>query len=49
MANISRREFLGRSAAGITAARTGGVQNYFLEMSLDLMKPSVPYMKALKA
>jgi len=31
-----------------TAAKTGGVQNYFLEMPLDLMKPSVPYLKALE-
>jgi len=31
-----------------TAAKTGGIQNYFLEMPLDLMKPSVPYLKDLK-
>ncbi len=31
-----------------TAAKTGGIQNYFLEMSLDLMKPSVPYLRDLK-
>ena len=31
-----------------TAARTGGIRNYFLEMPLDLMKPSVPYLAALK-
>jgi sugar phosphate isomerase/epimerase len=30
-----------------TAAETGGIQNYFLEMPLDLMKPSVPYLKVL--
>ncbi len=30
------------------AARMGGIRNYFLEMPLDLMKPSVPYLKALK-
>ncbi len=30
------------------AAKTGGIRNYFLEMPLDLMKPSVPYLKALK-
>ncbi len=30
------------------AAKTGGIKNYFLEMPLDLMKPSVPYLKALK-
>jgi sugar phosphate isomerase/epimerase len=31
-----------------TAARTGGIRNYFLEMPLDLMKPSVPYLRDLK-
>ena len=31
-----------------TAARTGGVKNYFVEMSLDLMKESVPYLRDLK-
>jgi sugar phosphate isomerase/epimerase len=31
-----------------TTAKTGGIQNYFLEMPLDLMKPSVPYLKKLK-
>ncbi len=31
-----------------TAAKTGGIQNYFLEMPLDLMKPSVPVLKQLK-
>ncbi len=31
-----------------TAAKTGGIKNYFLEMSLDLMKPSVPVLKELK-
>jgi sugar phosphate isomerase/epimerase len=31
-----------------TTAKTGGVQNYFVEMPLDLMKPSVPYLKSLK-
>ena len=30
------------------AAKTGGIQNYFLEMPLDLMKPSVPVLKALE-
>jgi sugar phosphate isomerase/epimerase len=29
------------------AAKIGGIQNYFLEMPLDLMKPSVPYLKQL--
>jgi sugar phosphate isomerase/epimerase len=30
-----------------TAAKTGGVKNYFVEMSLDLMKASVPYLRDL--
>jgi len=30
-----------------TAARTGGVKNYFVEMDLDLMKASVPYLRNL--
>jgi len=28
-------------------ARTGGVQNYFIEMNEQLMRESVPYLKAL--
>ena len=31
-----------------TAAKTGGVKNYFVEMSLDMMKASVPYLRALQ-
>jgi len=31
-----------------TAAKTGGIQNYFVEMAFDLMKPSVPYLKSLQ-
>ena len=31
-----------------TAAKTGGVKNYFVEMDLDLMKASVPYLRALQ-
>jgi sugar phosphate isomerase/epimerase len=31
-----------------TAAKTGGVQNYFVEMKLDYMKASVPYLRNLK-
>ena len=31
-----------------TAAKTGGVQNYFVEMDLDLMKASVPYLRQLQ-
>jgi sugar phosphate isomerase/epimerase len=27
------------------AAKTGGIQNYFLEMPLELMTPGVPYLK----
>jgi len=30
------------------AAKTGGIQNYFVEMNFDLMKPSVPYLKSLQ-
>ena len=29
------------------AARTGGIRNYFVEMDLDLMKASVPYLRSL--
>lgn len=28
------------------AAKTGGVKNYYVEMNLDLMKESVPYLKS---
>lgn len=31
-----------------TAAKTGGVKNYFVEMNLDFMKASVPYLHALQ-
>jgi sugar phosphate isomerase/epimerase len=31
-----------------TAAKTGGVKNYFVEMNLDLMKASVPYLRQLQ-
>jgi sugar phosphate isomerase/epimerase len=30
-----------------TAAKTGGVKNYFVEMDLELMKASVPYLRQL--
>lgn len=30
-----------------SAAKTGGIQNYFVEMKLDYMKASVPYLRAL--
>ncbi|HEY7055325.1 MAG TPA: sugar phosphate isomerase/epimerase [Vicinamibacterales bacterium] len=30
-----------------TAAKTGGIKNYFVEMNLDLMKASVPYLQKL--
>ncbi|HTS38872.1 MAG TPA: sugar phosphate isomerase/epimerase [Candidatus Solibacter sp.] len=31
-----------------TAAKTGGIKNYFVEMNLELMKESVPYLKSLQ-
>jgi len=31
-----------------TAAKTGGIKNYFVEMRLDLMKESAPYLKNLQ-
>ena len=31
-----------------TAAKTGGLQNYFVEMDLPMMKASVPYLKNLQ-
>ncbi len=31
-----------------TAAKTGGVQNYFVEMNLDMMKASVRYLQGLR-
>ncbi len=31
-----------------SAAKTGGVKNYFVEMNLDLMKASVPYLRRLR-
>jgi sugar phosphate isomerase/epimerase len=31
-----------------TAAKTGGIKNYFVEMKLEMMKDSVPYLKALQ-
>lgn len=31
------------------AAKTGGVQNYFVEMDLEKMKASVPYLRGLQA
>jgi sugar phosphate isomerase/epimerase len=30
------------------AAKTGGIKNYFVEMNLDLMKASVPYLRNLQ-
>jgi sugar phosphate isomerase/epimerase len=30
------------------AAKTGGIKNYFVEMKLDLMKESVPYLRSLQ-
>src|SRR5579864_3714010 len=31
-----------------TAAKTGGIKNYFVEMNLEKMKPSVPYLRKLQ-
>jgi sugar phosphate isomerase/epimerase len=31
-----------------TASKTGGVRNYFVEMDLDMMKASVPYLRKLQ-
>jgi sugar phosphate isomerase/epimerase len=31
-----------------TAAKTGGVKNYFVEMDLQMMKASVPYLRSLQ-
>ena len=31
-----------------TAAKTGGIRNYFVEMDLGLMKASVPYLRKLR-
>jgi sugar phosphate isomerase/epimerase len=31
-----------------TAAKTGGVQNYFVEMQLEMMQASVPYLRKLQ-
>lgn len=30
------------------AAKTGGIKNYFVEMNLDFMKESVPYLRSLQ-
>src|SRR6201984_2492880 len=32
-----------------TAAKTGGIKNYFVEMNLDMMRASVPYLRKLQA
>jgi len=31
-----------------TAAKTGGIKNYYVEMNLDQMKASVPYLRSLQ-
>ena len=31
-----------------TAAKTGGIKNYFVEMNLEMMKASVPYLRKLQ-
>jgi sugar phosphate isomerase/epimerase len=30
------------------AAKTGGIKNYFVEMNLEMMKASVPYLRSLQ-
>ena len=30
------------------AAKTGGIKNYYLEMDLEMMKASVPYLRSLR-
>jgi sugar phosphate isomerase/epimerase len=32
-----------------TAAKAGGIKNYFVEMKLEMMRESVPYLRALNA
>jgi hypothetical protein len=32
-----------------STARTGGIKNYFVEMNLDMMRASVPYLRKLQA
>lgn len=31
-----------------TAAKTGGIKNYFVELNLEMMKASVPYLRSLE-
>jgi hypothetical protein len=31
-----------------TAAKTSGIKNYFVEMNLEMMKASVPYLHNLQ-
>ena len=31
-----------------STAKTGGIKNYFVEMELDQMKASVPYLRSLQ-
>ena len=31
-----------------SAAKTGGIKNYFVEMDLEMMKASVPYLRGLQ-
>jgi hypothetical protein len=31
-----------------TAAKTGGIKNYFVEMNLPMMKESVPFLRNLQ-
>ncbi len=31
-----------------SAAKTGGIKNYFVEMDLEMMRASVPYLRSLE-
>ncbi len=31
-----------------SAAKIGGIKNYFVEMNLEMMKASVPYLRSLQ-
>jgi len=31
-----------------TAAKVGGIKNYFVEMNLEMMQASVPYLRKLQ-
>ncbi len=38
----------GNTAYRIAAAKRGGIKNYFVEMNLDMMKASAPYLRNLE-